>query len=74
MKHSATIQSFNFDVQAEILTAYDGIKSYDPFVRRLKSICEPDAKAFETFESTLIKAYALWACLEKADSKLESLS
>jgi hypothetical protein len=57
----------NFDVLPEIRTACDEIKSYDAFVARLASICEPDAKVFDTFAPALKNAYDLlpsfWATL-----------
>ncbi len=62
----------NFDVLPEIRTACDEIKSYNAFVARLASICEPDTEVFDTFEPALKNAYALlpdfWATLN--DPKL----
>ncbi|HEY3856943.1 MAG TPA: hypothetical protein VGO67_21370 [Verrucomicrobiae bacterium] len=60
-------KEFNFDVQPEIRTACDSIKTYDEFVSRLASICVLDTEVFKTFEPALRKAYALlpdyWAML-----------
>ena len=59
--------NFNFDVLPEIRTAWDEIKSYDAFVARLASICEPDTKVFDTFKTALKNAYnllpAFWAAM-----------
>jgi hypothetical protein len=60
-------KEFNFDVLPEIRRAGDDLKSYDAFIGRLASICQPDAAVFKTFEPALQKAYALledyWALL-----------
>jgi hypothetical protein len=72
----------NFDVLSEIRTACEEIKSYDAFVGRLASICEPDTKVFKTFDPALRKAFALlpgfWATLKnpklnQQDRRAESL-
>jgi hypothetical protein len=49
----------HFDLLPEIRNALDSLSSYETFVARLASICEPDAKVFQTFEPALIKAYGL---------------
>lgn len=63
-------KEFNFDLLAEIRQACDAIKNYDQFVKRLASLCKPDAEVFTTFEPALRKAYALlpgyWATLNDA--------
>jgi len=68
-------KEFNFDVLPEIRTACDNIDSYDTFVGRLASVCEPDAEVFKTFEPALRKAYELlpryWAMLKNPTARKE---
>jgi len=61
----------HFDVLPEISNACDDIKSYELFVERLASICEPKAEVFQTFQPALRKAYEIledyWATLKNSD-------
>jgi len=52
-------RELNFDLHPDILKAFDELKSYDSFVRRLTSICKPDNKLFVDFKKASIKAYSL---------------
>lgn len=49
----------NFELLPEIRFAYDGIYSYEEFVKLLAEVCKPDASVFKTFESALGCAHAL---------------
>jgi hypothetical protein len=49
----------HFDLLPEVRNALDGISNYETFLARLVSICEPNAKVFQTFEPALTKAYEL---------------
>jgi hypothetical protein len=58
----------NFDLLPEIRCACDKITTYDQFVGRLASLCQPDVSVFKTFDAALKKAFALlpgyWATLK----------
>ena len=58
---SKVYTGYSFDLNPDILTSCDNLKSYDDFVARLKSICKPDrnAEVFKTFNPVLKKAFQL---------------
>lgn len=49
----------NFDLHERVREAWKGLGTYPDFVKRLKSICIPDAKIFATFGPVLQEAYKL---------------
>ena len=60
----------NFDLHPDIRKAFDDLKSYDHFVKRLASVCRPNTKIFEDFKAGSTKAYELsddyWAIIKDA--------
>jgi len=60
----------NFDLVREIRSAYDQIADYEAFVGRLASLCQSNARVFQTFEPALRKAYVIlgdyWATLKNS--------
>lgn len=52
---------YNFDLHEEIWNAWSGMRTYDDYLRRLTTICEPNTDIFTTFEPVLEKAYDMLA-------------
>ena len=60
----------NYDLLPEIRCACDELTTYDQFVNRLASLCQPDVGIFKTFDTALKKAFTLlpgyWATLKNS--------
>jgi len=54
-------KQMHFDLHPDINMAWEALQSFDQFMLRLKSICEPNVKVFGTFEKFLIKAHIILA-------------
>jgi len=74
--------SFKVGLHSDILTAWDGLQTYEHFVGRLAKVCHPNVKVFNTFDGILKRAYVLlekyWATinnqkLTKTQRKQESM-
>ena len=49
----------NFDLHPDIRKAFDDLKTYDKFVKRLASVCKPNSKVSKDFKAGSKKAYEL---------------
>ena len=60
-----------FDLHPAILSAHEGLETYDQFVVRLATVCEPDVLVFMSFKKVLQEAYALlqeyWRMINRED-------
>lgn len=65
------VDPFKLDLHSDILTAWDGLQTYEQFVGRLAKICRPNVKVFDTFDDILQNAYVLlgkyWASIRNQD-------
>ena len=63
--------SSKIGLHSDLLTAWDGLQTYDEFVGRLGKVCKPNVKVFVTFEGVLKKAHVLltkyWAIIKNQE-------
>lgn len=49
----------NFELHPDIRKAFDDLKTFDNFIKRLASVCKPNTKIFEEFKIPAKRAYKL---------------